>query len=133
MKDMDKHNLSWEGKPLYQNRTSTRKDLRYPNCNKFRSLQASIENGAFLAHYDAAGGERPYGIHPGTRLGTKLDAVVACVDGLPGKGTAGGSKVVIFSAWHATLSLLFDSLKLRYDNDSIVFVSGADSNADLNS
>jgi len=132
LKDMAKQNLSWQGKPLYPRGTYTRRDLQYPNCSKFRSLEASVDDGTFVAHYDAAGGERPYGVHPLTRLGTKLDAVVACVEALPGKATEGGSKVVIFSAWHSTLCLLFDALKLRYDSDSIALVSGADSNAELN-
>ena len=129
---MARHNLSWAGKPLYAPKATTRDDKQYPHCVKFRSFEAGIADGAFLAHYDAAGGERPYGVHNGTRLGTKLDAVVACVGALPGKGTEGGSKVVIFSAWQSALSLLYVELLRLHDRDAVASVGGSDSNAELN-
>ena len=129
---MAQHNISWDGKPLYQPGKTTRNEQHYPLSVRFRSLEAGISDGAFLDHYDVVGGERPHGVHPGTRLGTKLDAIVSCVDALPGKGTPGGSKVVIFSAWQSSLSLLYNDLKKRFGSDAVASVGGSDSNVELN-
>ena len=70
---MAKQSLSWEGNPLYAPGECTRKDTHYPNCVKFRAFETTrISRGSFLAHYDVAGGERPYGIHPGAANTTLL-------------------------------------------------------------
>ena len=54
------------------------------------------------------------------------------MDALPRKGTEGGSKVVIFSAWQDSLSLLYDELERRYDANAIASVGGSNSNVELN-
>ena len=112
---------SWDGVPLYEAGKASRVDPSYMKVSNFR-VEAGVPAGRFLAHYDAAGGERPYGVHPGTRLGTKLNCVVNDVHMMPT-----GSKVVIFSASHRTLMLLKDALCSKHSENAISIVGGADS------
>ena len=42
-----------------------------------------------------------------------------------------GSKVVIFSAYYRTLTLLKDALVRKYNNDTVAFVGGSDTAKDL--
>jgi len=111
---------SWAGVPLYGKDASPRSDPSFKLVSNFR-VSAGAAAGNFLAHYDAAGGERPYGVHPGTALGTKLTRVVNDVSAMPK-----GSKVVIFSAYHRTLTLLKDALAGNHTDDAIAFVGGSD-------
>ena len=111
---------SWEGVPLYTREGNPRSDPSFPLISNFRA-SAGAPAGNFLAHYDVAGGERPYGVHPGAPLGTKLARVVRDVNALPD-----GSKVVIFSAYHRTLTLLKDALAEKLTEDAIALVGGSD-------
>jgi len=126
----------WEGLSLYPDGATTRTDVLYPLLTHFGPPAAPPSS--FLAHYDAAGGERPYGVHPhgGFHLGSKLtavvDAVIAmcearpCTDG----GCENSSKCVIFSAAAATLSLLHEALKSKYGGAALAQVVGTCSAAE---
>jgi hypothetical protein len=97
----------WEGKPLYPNKAKTRTNPLYPRLAIFPSRAPA---GAFLAHYDEAGGGRPYGLHPGSKLSTKLQAAYDVIAKMKDRGKQGGSKAVVFSESVRALSLLRDAV-----------------------
>jgi len=151
--EVDDNGNQWEGVPLYPRSKAvavrlrcdlagkvslrakpvqwmSRTDDLYPLLTNFPPLgDVPTPPSRFLAHYDAAGGARPYGVHPPCVLSTKLAAVIAAVDELPKRGKKGGSKAVIFSASASALSLLHDELCRRHGAASTALVNGTCSSA----
>jgi hypothetical protein len=112
-----------QGKPLYPRGATSRTDPLYPRLGKFPD--GALE-GAFLAHYDVAGGGRPYGPHPGCTLGTKLSAALQVLVGLKDRGRPGGSKAVVFSESVRALSLLHDAVSDGHGGrGSVALIDGA--------
>jgi len=118
----------WEGKKMYRGQLRTRDDPRYPHTTKFLVGDTGVPRGSFLAHYDAAGGRRPYGVHPGTRNGPKFERVLTELDEMDRRR---GSKAVIFSSNSDTLSVLYTAIKDKYGEAAIASIGGLSSPADI--
>jgi SNF2 family DNA or RNA helicase len=112
----------WEGKPLYPNKAKTRTDPLYPRLANFPSPAPA---GAFLAHYDAAGGGRPYGPHPGSKLSNKLQAAYDVIAKMKDRGKQGGSKAVVFSESVRALSVLRDFVASAHGEEAVALIDGA--------
>ena len=115
------------GTRLYPHeQTCTREDALNANIATFPRLAAGLASPAshFLAHYDAAGGARMYGMHAPWAAGSKLTAVQDALRQMPLRGVAGGSKAVVFSASKGALELLQSLLLTEFDSDAVAFANG---------
>ena len=126
-----------QGTPLYRARQCTRPLPTLPNVAVFPQLGAAPSPAShFLAHYDAAGGGRPYGMHAPWFTGSKLSAIAAavrkmletCSDSL--LPDARGSKAVVFSASIGTLQLLAELLSHTHGAGAVAFAHGGLSQAE---
>jgi len=102
-----------------------REDRLNPNLRNFPELLSGpTAPNHFLAHYDAAGGARPYGMHAPWFVGSKLSAVLRAIDGMSSRGSDGGSKAVVFSASKGALDLLQVLLIGEYGEEAVAYASG---------
>ena len=131
--------LAWDGVPLYNNGVRAVADPRMcteatsaknfppelPNFPPDDGLSWKCKDeGAFVAHLDAAGAERPYGAHPPTPLGSKLGAAAAELRRL----RAGGHKAVVFSSSQQALEVLYEGME-HEKNGCVAMIAGTSSHA----
>ena len=122
-----------QGTPLYRSGKRACPLLELPNVLGFPQLDGTPSPAShFVAHYDAAGGARPYGMHGPWHTGSKLSAIAAAVRQMraDSQPEAGGSKAVVFSAFLGTLQLLQDLLSDEYGAGAVVSANGSLSQAE---
>ena len=96
---------------------SNGRSQRLPSLAKF---PAEAPGGAFLAHLDAAGGPRSYGMHFPTHTGSKAEAALKEIE----RVHAAGEKIVVFSDCKPVLEVLHDAIRRKLGDGSVAFIFG---------
>ena len=90
---------------------------RLPHLSAF---PAGAPEGAFIAHLEAAGAPRSYGLHPPCFAGTKVRAALAEVE----RVRAQGEKLVVFSDCRPVLEVLRDALRRTRGDGAVGLILG---------
>ena len=133
--------LTWEGEPLYPRLALPAADAdadadaasadattfaavaasgmarRLPHLSAF---PAGAPDGAFIAHLEAAGAPRSYGLHWPCFPGTKVQAALAEVE----RVRAAGEKLIVFSDCKPVLEVLRDALRRTRGDGAVGLILG---------
>lgn len=90
---------------------------RLPNLANF---PPEAPDGAFLAHLDAAGGPRSYGMHWPCYTGSKAVAALEEIE----RVHAAGEKIVVFSDCKPVLEVMHEAIRRKLGDGSVAFIFG---------
>ena len=127
--------LTWEGEPLYPSLALPAADAATAAAATFAAVAASgmahrlphlsafpagAPDGALIAHLEAAGAPRSYGLHWPCFMGTKVQAALAEVE----RVRAAGEKLIVFSDCKPVLEVLRDALRRKRGDGAVGLILG---------